>query len=263
MKDAGLEQSAGQDWSGKLTCTPHLVLETLALLQLLLGTLHGSFDQLGTQLGNGLLGVGLHFDVLQMNLILVGIYLPGTQIELGQLCAVQHGVAVGQEEVSNMIVPLRIHPLHLQIVILAYECLGLCRVHLMRTTEQTRQRRLANALQLLQTEGGGWNLVLVPEAIGLLEQLELLGQQAANGGSKECTHNGILQQRTHEQINVLSVPGEQQISNKYKDYSQGLNSLIDVTQIGHMLLGYVGQLGQILEGDIHRRRRSLSETTIT
>lgn len=81
----------------QLTCTPHLVLETLALLQLMLGTFDGSFDQLGTQLGNGLFGVGLHFDVLQMYLILFRIYLPGTQIKLGQLCAVQHGVSTGRQ----------------------------------------------------------------------------------------------------------------------------------------------------------------------
>lgn len=78
----------------------------------------------------------------------------------------------------------------------------------MGAAQQAGQGGLANALQLLQSEGRGRDLVLVPEAIRLLQLLELQGQQAANGGSKQGSHHRLLEQGAHQKINVLSVSEE-------------------------------------------------------
>jgi len=83
----------------------------------------------------------------------------------------------------------------------------------MGSTQQTGKGSLANAFQLVQSEGRGRDLVLVPEAIGLFQLLELQGQQTTDGGTKEGSNNGLFKQGTHQQINILSVSERE--NNKY------------------------------------------------
>jgi len=85
----------------------------------------------------------------------------------------------------------------------------------MGSTQQTGKGCLANAFQLVQSERRGRDFVLVPEAVGLLQLLELQGQQTANSGSKEGSNHGLFKQGTNQQINILSVSKRENY--KYKN----------------------------------------------
>ena len=92
------------------------------------------------------------------------------------------------------------------------------------------------SLSLTFAHGGRRNVVLVPEPVSLLEDLELLPQQAAKGGPHHRAGQGALREAADEEVDVADI---------LVDAAQGLD---DVRVDRVVELGEGGDRGETARG---------------
>ena len=73
-----------------------------------------------------------------------------------------------------------------------------------QTFAKERGKRKPNSFLTFRQSRWG-NVVLIPESIALLEDLELLTQETAEGWSYHSTFEGSLRQAADEEVNVINV----------------------------------------------------------